>query len=137
MEEQSIERFLALALARVTERGAVAAARLRGRGDEMAADGLLRAPCARNCSACQSRVWSSSESAKMMSPPPLFVGERIGAGGGPRLDLAVAPLEGSTLCAKDMPGAISVIAMAKAVRCFVLPMCTWTRLRLVPATRPV
>ncbi len=49
------------------------------------------------------------------SPPsPLGLGQSVGAGKGPLLDLAVAPLEGSTLCAKDMPGAISAIAMAKA-----------------------
>jgi fructose-1,6-bisphosphatase II / sedoheptulose-1,7-bisphosphatase len=112
VDEQSIERFLALALARVTERAAVAAARLRGRGDEMAADEAA----ARTMRAEMERlpfrgrvVIGEDEHAAAM-----FVGEEIGEGDGPLLDLAVAPLEGATLCAKDMPGAISVVAIANA-----------------------
>ena len=112
VDEQSIERFLALALGRVTERAAVAAARHRGRGDEMAADQaaakamraeLLRLPI-------HGRVVIGEDE----NAPACFIGEEIGAGDGPLLDLAVAPLEGATLCAKDMPGAISIVAMAKS-----------------------
>jgi fructose-1,6-bisphosphatase II / sedoheptulose-1,7-bisphosphatase len=45
--------------------------------------------------------------------PMLFIGERVGTGSGPRVDIAVDPLEGTTLCAKDMPGSIAVMAMAE------------------------
>jgi fructose-1,6-bisphosphatase II / sedoheptulose-1,7-bisphosphatase len=44
--------------------------------------------------------------------PMLFIGEKVGTGHGPRVDIAVDPLEGTTLCAKDMPGAIAAMAMA-------------------------
>jgi fructose-1,6-bisphosphatase II / sedoheptulose-1,7-bisphosphatase len=43
----------------------------------------------------------------------LFIGEKVGKGAGPRVDIAVDPLEGTTSCAKDMPGAITTIAMAE------------------------
>ncbi len=43
----------------------------------------------------------------------LFIGEKVGNKMGPKVDIAVDPLEGTTLCAKDMPGAIAVMAMAK------------------------
>mgnify|MGYP003339572971 FL=1 len=46
--------------------------------------------------------------------PMLFIGEKVGNGTGPKVDIAVDPLEGTTLCAKDMPGAIAVMAMAQA-----------------------
>jgi fructose-1,6-bisphosphatase II / sedoheptulose-1,7-bisphosphatase len=46
--------------------------------------------------------------------PMLFIGEKVGNGQGPKVDIAVDPLEGTTLCAKDMPGAIAVMAMAQA-----------------------
>jgi fructose-1,6-bisphosphatase II / sedoheptulose-1,7-bisphosphatase len=112
VDEQSIERFLALALARVTERAAVAAARLRGRGDEMAADEAaartMRAEMGRLPFRGRVVIGEDEHAAAM------FVGEEIGEGDGPLLDLAVAPLEGATLCAKDMPGAISVVAIANA-----------------------
>jgi fructose-1,6-bisphosphatase II / sedoheptulose-1,7-bisphosphatase len=45
--------------------------------------------------------------------PMLFIGERVGTGKGPKVDIAVDPLEGTTLCAKDMPGSIAVMAMAE------------------------
>jgi fructose-1,6-bisphosphatase II / sedoheptulose-1,7-bisphosphatase len=114
VDEKSIERFLALALARVTERAAVAAARLRGRGDEMAADRAAAHSMHAELQRLPIRGRVVIGEGDHASSSVLFVGEEVGAGSGPRLDLAVAPLEGSTLCAKDMPGAISVIAMAKA-----------------------
>jgi fructose-1,6-bisphosphatase II / sedoheptulose-1,7-bisphosphatase len=46
--------------------------------------------------------------------PMLFIGERVGTATGPKVDIAVDPLEGTTLCAKDMPGSIAVMAMAQA-----------------------
>jgi fructose-1,6-bisphosphatase II / sedoheptulose-1,7-bisphosphatase len=45
--------------------------------------------------------------------PMLFIGEKVGTGHGPRVDIVVDPLEGTTLCANDMPGAIAIMAMAE------------------------
>lgn len=113
-EVASTERFLTLELARAAERAAVTAARLRGRGDEMAADQaavvamrdeLMRLPV-------RGRVVIGEGECE--AAPMLYIGEDVGAGAGPRVDFAVAPLEGSTLCAKDMPGSIAIAAMAAA-----------------------
>ena len=112
MEAACVERYLTLELARAAERAAVAAARLRGRGDEMAADQaaveamraeLMRLPL-------RGRVVIGE--GEQDTAPMLYIGEEIGAASSPRVDLAVAPLEGATLCAKDMPGSVSVAAMA-------------------------
>lgn len=108
----AIERYLALELARAVEHAAVAAAGLRGRGDEMAADeaavAAMREELAR-LPICGHIVIGEGE---REAAPLLYIGEEIGAAAGPRVDLAVAPLEGSTLCAKDMAGSIAIAAMA-------------------------
>jgi fructose-1,6-bisphosphatase II / sedoheptulose-1,7-bisphosphatase len=111
---KGLDRNLTLELARVTERAAVAAAQWRGRGDEMAADeaavDAMRSELDRL--AIRGRVVIGE--GERDAAPMLYIGEEVGAGSGPQVDLAVAPLEGSTLCAKDMPGAISIVAMAAA-----------------------
>jgi fructose-1,6-bisphosphatase II / sedoheptulose-1,7-bisphosphatase len=50
---------------------------------------------------------------EMDEAPMLFIGEKVGTGSGPKVDIAVDPLEGTTLCAKNMPGAIATLAMAQ------------------------
>jgi len=111
---KGLDRNLTLELARVTERAAVAAAQWRGRGDEMAADeaavDAMRSELDRL--AIRGRVVIGE--GERDAAPMLYIGEEVGAGSGPQVDLAVAPLEGSTLCAKDMPGAISIVAIAAA-----------------------
>jgi fructose-1,6-bisphosphatase II / sedoheptulose-1,7-bisphosphatase len=105
-EEKIIERILTLELVRVTERAAVASARLRGRGDEKAMRRELnRLPIEGTV------VIGEGERDEA---PMLFIGERVGTGTGPKVDIAVDPLEGTTLCAKDMPGSIAVMAMARS-----------------------
>lgn len=111
-DASTIERYLTAELVRVTERSAVAAARWRGRGDEMQADqaavDAMRAEL--NRLPIRGRVVIGE--GERDAVPMLFIGEEVGCKTGPKLDLAVAPLEGSTLCAKDMPGAISIVALA-------------------------
>src|SRR5438477_11999717 len=51
---------------------------------------------------------------EMDAAPMLFIGETVGGGSGPKVDIAVDPLEGTTLCAKNMPGAIATMAIAEA-----------------------
>lgn len=107
-----VERFLTLELARASERAAVAAARLRGRGDEMTADqaavAAMREELMRLPVLGRVVIGEGDHNAA----PMLYIDEEIGAAAGPRVDLALAPLEGATLCAKDMPGSIAVAAMA-------------------------
>jgi fructose-1,6-bisphosphatase II / sedoheptulose-1,7-bisphosphatase len=109
-----LDRVLALEIARVTERAAVAAAYLRGRGDEKAADQAAVDAMRRemnNLSIVGTVVIGEGERDEA---PMLFIGEKVGAGrGGPKVDIAVDPLEGTTLCAKNMPGAIATMAVAE------------------------
>jgi len=106
------ERYPTLGLTRVTERAAVAAARLRGRGDEMAADQAAVDAMRAELDLLHIRGRVVIGEGERGAAPLLFVGDEVGAGAGPEVDLAVAALEGSTLCARDMPGAISVVALA-------------------------
>jgi fructose-1,6-bisphosphatase II / sedoheptulose-1,7-bisphosphatase len=108
-----LDRILSLEIARVTERAAVAAAKLRGRGNEKAADQAAVDAMRRemnNLSIAGTIVIGEGERDEA---PMLFIGEKVGSGHGPRVDIAVDPLEGTTLCAKDMPGAIATMAMAE------------------------
>ncbi len=108
-----LDRILSLEIARVTERAAVAAAKLCGRGNEKAADQAAVDAMRRemnNLSIVGTIVIGEGERDEA---PMLFIGEKVGSGHGPRVDIAVDPLEGTTLCAKNMPGAIATMAMAE------------------------
>ena len=108
-----LDRILSLEIARVTERAAVAAAKLCGRGNEKAADQAAVDAMRRemnNLSIAGTIVIGEGERDEA---PMLFIGEKVGSGNGPRVDIAVDPLEGTTLCAKNMPGAIATMAMAE------------------------
>src|SRR5262245_17816124 len=102
----------ALALARAPIAAAIAAARLAGRGDERAADqaavDAMRA--ALNALPIKGRIVIGE--GERDEAPMLFVGEEVGAGKGPALDIAVDPLEGTTLTAKAKANALAVIAVA-------------------------
>src|SRR3970282_858585 len=113
-DASQIDRYLTLELARASERAAVAAARFRGRGDEMAADLAAAAAMREELSRLPVRGRIVIGEGDADAAPLLYVGEEIGAGVGPRVDLGVAALEGSTLCAKDMPGSSAFVAMAPA-----------------------
>jgi fructose-1,6-bisphosphatase II / sedoheptulose-1,7-bisphosphatase len=109
---KGLDRNLTLELARVTERAAVAAAQWRGRGDEMAADQAAVDAMRNELDRLAIRGRVVIGEGERDAAPMLYIGEEVGSGAGAQVDLAVAPLEGSTLCAKDMPGAISIVAMA-------------------------
>jgi fructose-1,6-bisphosphatase II / sedoheptulose-1,7-bisphosphatase len=105
------DRMLSLGLARVSEAAALASAKLIGQGNEKAAD--------------QAAVNAMREQLNLLDiagvvvigegerdeAPMLFIGEEVGTGNGPGVDIALDPLEGTTLTAKDMPNALTVIAM--------------------------
>ncbi|MEP3785664.1 class II fructose-bisphosphatase [Ascidiaceihabitans sp.] len=105
------DRMLSLGLARVSEAAALASAKLVGHGDEKAAD--------------QAAVNAMREQLNLLDiagvvvigegerdeAPMLYIGEEVGTGNGPGVDIALDPLEGTTLTAKDMPNALTVIAM--------------------------
>jgi fructose-1,6-bisphosphatase II / sedoheptulose-1,7-bisphosphatase len=97
----------------VTERAAVNAARLRGRGDEKAADQAAVDAMRRELNKLPIDGTVVIGEGEMDEAPMLFIGEKVGSKGGFKVDIAVDPLEGTTLCAKNMPGAIATLAMAE------------------------
>ena len=109
-----MDRVLALELVRVTERAAVAAARLRGRGDEKAADQAAVDAMRRELNALTIRGTVVIGEGERDEAPMLYIGETVGLGNGPEVDIALAPLEGTTITAKYMPNSLAVIAMAEA-----------------------
>jgi fructose-1,6-bisphosphatase II / sedoheptulose-1,7-bisphosphatase len=113
-ENQIIERILTMELTRVTERAAVASARWRGRGNETAADQAAVDAMRRELNKLPIDGEVVIGEGERDEAPMLFIGERVGTRKGPKVDIAVDPLEGTTLCAKDMPGSIAVMAMAQA-----------------------
>ena len=91
---QVIERILTLELVRVTERAAVAAARLRGHGNEKAADQAAVDAMRRELNRLQIDGTVVIGEGERDEAPMLFIGERVGNRGGPKVDIAVDPLEG-------------------------------------------
>jgi fructose-1,6-bisphosphatase II / sedoheptulose-1,7-bisphosphatase len=112
-QEFRLERALSLEIVRVTERAAVAAARLRGRGAEKKSDQAAVDAMRRELSALAIDGTVVIGEGEMDEAPILFIGEKVGTGSGPKVDIAVDPLEGTTLCAKNMPGAIATLALAQ------------------------
>ncbi|MGO8712046.1 MAG: class II fructose-bisphosphatase, partial [Rhizomicrobium sp.] len=102
-----------LEIARVTERAAVAAARLRGRGNEKDADQAAVDAMRREMNNLPIAGTVVIGEGERDEAPMLFIGEKVGAKGGFKVDIAVDPLEGTTLCAKNMPGSIATIAIAE------------------------
>ncbi|KOG14054.1 class II fructose-bisphosphatase [Streptomyces viridochromogenes] len=106
------DRNLALELVRVTEAAAMAAGRWVGRGDKNGADGAaVRAMRTLVHTVSMNGVVVIGEGEKDEAPM-LFNGERVGDGTGAEVDIAVDPIDGTTLTAKGMPNAISVLAAA-------------------------
>src|SRR5881227_3367426 len=93
-QHTGLGRALSLEIVRVTERAAVDAMRRELSG--LAIDGTV-----------------VIDEGEMDEAPMLFIGEKVGTGSGPKVDIAVDPLEGTTLCAKNMPGAIATLALAQ------------------------
>jgi fructose-1,6-bisphosphatase II / sedoheptulose-1,7-bisphosphatase len=108
-----LERILSLEIVRVTERAAVSAARLCGRGDEKAADQAAVDAMRRELNKLPIDGTVVIGEGERDEAPMLFIGETLGSRVGPKVDIAVDPLEGTTLCAKNMPGAIATMAMAE------------------------
>ncbi len=106
------DRLLSLGLARVSEAAAIASARLIGRGDEEAADRAAVNAMREQLGLLDIRGEVVIGEGERDQAPMLFIGEEVGNGAGPEVDIALDPLEGTTLTAKDMPGALTVIAMA-------------------------
>ena len=130
------DRLLSLGLARVSEAAAIACAPLIGRGDEKAAD-----QAAVNAMRDQLNLLDISGvvvigEGERDEAPMLFIGEEVGTGKGPAVDIALDPLEGTTLTAKDMPNALTVIAMAPRGTLLHAPDVYMDKLAIGPGYKP-
>lgn len=106
------DRMLSLGLARVSEAAALASANLVGRGDEKAADQAAVDAMRNQLNLLDIRGVVVIGEGERDEAPMLYIGEEVGNGEGPEVDIALDPLEGTTLTAKDFPNALTVIAMA-------------------------
>lgn len=111
--KSGLDRILAMELARVTERAAVAAARLRGRGDEKAADQVAVDAMRFELNRLPIDGTVVIGEGERDEAPMLYIGEKVGNGDGPNVDIALDPLEGTTICAKNLPNSLAVIAIAE------------------------
>ncbi|HTW26907.1 MAG TPA: class II fructose-bisphosphatase [Acetobacteraceae bacterium] len=109
---QTSDRNLALELVRVTEAAALAASRWMGRGVKNEADGAAVEAMRRAFDMVAISGTVVIGEGEMDEAPMLYIGEKVGAGG-PEMDIAVDPLEGTTIVAKGAPNALAVIAMAE------------------------
>ncbi len=105
------DRSLSLGLARVSEAAALASAKLIGRGDEKAADQAAVNAMREQLNKLDIQGVVVIGEGERDEAPMLYIGEEVGRGSGPAVDIALDPLEGTTLTAKDMPNALTVIAM--------------------------
>ena len=109
-----MESRLALEMVRITEAAAIESARLMGRGDRHEADRAATESMRATMDDVEMVGTIVIGEGERDEAPMLFIGEKVGNKQGPKVDIAVDPLEGTTLCAKDMPGSIAVMAMAEA-----------------------
>ena len=106
------DRMLSLGLARVSEAAAIASAKFIGRGDEKAADQAAVDAMRTQLNMLDIEGVVVIGEGERDEAPMLYIGEKVGSGQGPKVDIALDPLEGTTLTAKSMPNALAVIAMA-------------------------
>ncbi len=130
--ELLLERILTLEIVRVTERAAVSAARLRGRGKEKASDQAAVDAMRRELNKLPIDGTVVIGEGELDEAPMLFIGEKVGNKSGPKVDIAVDPLEGTTLCAKNMPGAIATLAMADGGTLLHAPDCYMSKIAIGP-----
>ncbi len=130
--ELLLERILTLEIVRVTERAAVSAARLRGRGQEKASDQAAVDAMRRELNRLPIDGTVVIGEGEIDEAPMLYIGEQVGNKSGPKVDIAVDPLEGTTLCAKNMPGAIATIAMADGGTLLHAPDCYMDKIAIGP-----
>ena len=111
IEEVAMDRVLTLELVRVTERAAIAAALVRGRGDEKVADQAAVDAMRTELNRLSIRGRVVIGEGERDEAPMLYIGEEVGTGDGPEVDIALDPLEGTTICAKNLPNSLAVIAI--------------------------
>jgi fructose-1,6-bisphosphatase II / sedoheptulose-1,7-bisphosphatase len=109
-----LDRYLALEAVRVTELAALSASRLVGQGDEKAADQAAVDAMRSALNTLEMDGTVVIGEGERDEAPMLYIGEKVGTGRGPKIDIALDPLEGTTITAKGLPNALAVMAFADA-----------------------
>jgi fructose-1,6-bisphosphatase II / sedoheptulose-1,7-bisphosphatase len=134
--KSALQRALSIEVARVTEAAAIAAAKLRGRGNEKDADRAAVDAMRRELNKLDIRGRVVIGEGERDEAPMLFIGEELGSGTGPEVDIAVDPLEGTTLCAKAMPNALAVLAIAQRGTLLHAPDIYMDKIAIGPGFEP-
>ncbi len=113
MSENFLDRNLALEVVRVTEAAALACSSWIGRGDEKAADQAAVDAMRRALNSLYIQGEVVIGEGERDEAPMLYIGEKVGMGKGPEVDIALDPLEGTTICASGGPNALAVIALTE------------------------
>ncbi len=112
-DKSRLDRVLSMEMARVTEAAAIAASHLVGRGDEKAADQAAVDAMRKALNTIEFDGTVVIGEGERDEAPMLYIGEQVGTGNGPKVDIALDPLEGTTLTAKAMQDALAVVATAE------------------------
>ncbi|MBM4262034.1 MAG: class II fructose-bisphosphatase [Deltaproteobacteria bacterium] len=131
-----MDRNLALEAVRVTEAAALNCARLIGRGDEKAADQAAVDAMRKAFDALAIEGTVVIGEGERDEAPMLYIGEKVGSGG-PKIDIALDPLEGTTICATGAPNALSVLAMGDGGKLLNCPDTYMEKIASGPAGRGV
>ena len=113
-EKYTMDRNLTIEAVRVTEAAAIAAAEVMGRGDEKLADQAAVDAMRTALNSLQMAGTVVIGEGERDEAPMLFIGEEVGTGEGPKIDIALDPLEGTTITAKGMPNGLAVLALSEA-----------------------
>ena len=137
LEYRPLESCLALSLLLAVEQAAIACAPTRGRRDAALADRVAVAALrpALNCIPMRGRIVIGE--GERDEAPMLYIGETLGTGVGPEIDIAVDPLEGTNLCASNAAGAITVLAASERGGLLHAPDCYMEKIMAGPACRGV
>ena len=130
-----MDRNMALELVRATEAAALASARLMGRGDETAADQVAVDAMRSALNRIEMNATVVIGEGERDEAPMLYIGEKVGTGSGPIIEIALDPLEGTTICATGGPNALSVIAAAEQGGFLHAPDTYMDKLAVGPSAR--
>ncbi len=131
----SMDRNMALELVRATEAAALASARLMGRGDETSADQVAVDAMRSALNRIEMEATVVIGEGERDEAPMLYIGEKVGTGSGPIIEIALDPLEGTTICATGGPNALSVIAAAEEGGFLHAPDTYMDKLAVGPSAR--
>ncbi|MEM6662363.1 MAG: class II fructose-bisphosphatase [Pseudomonadota bacterium] len=130
------DRMLSLGLARVSEAAAIASAKMIGRGDQKAADQVAVDAMRTQLNMLDIKGTVVIGEGERDEAPMLYIGEEVGSGNGVEVDIALDPLEGTTLTAKAMPNALTVVAMGPRHSMLHAPDVYMDKLAIGPGYAP-